>query len=173
MAFTPTNYIYENLLKKFQTILRTEYDGSIPIYIGSEYKKQKSSHIRLFINTISNIDNKQKSIINLVNMDIILYLNIKSDDMQAKKKLSDMTNRLEQALFNNKLNSDNLYFDGIIDSIEFDTQEGNELFIDNMKVSRINYSVKMPLKYQVYGYFQESDGDRILTLTNDNFLVLN
>jgi len=106
-------------------------------------------------------------------MDIILYLNIKSDDMQAKKKLSDMTNRLEQALFNNKLNSDNLYFDGIIDSIEFDTQEGNELFIDNMKVSRINYSVKMPLKYQVYGYFQESDGDRILTLTNDNFLVLN
>ena len=173
MAFTPTNYIYENLLKKFQTILRTEYDGSIPIYIGSEYKKQKSSHIRLFINTISNIDNKQKSIINLVNMDIILYLNIKSDDMQAKKKLSDMTNRLEQALFNNKLNSDNLYFDGIIDSIEFDTQEGNELFIDNMKVSRINYIVKMPLKYQVYGYFQESDGDRILTLTNDNFLVLN
>ena len=45
-----------------------------------------------------------------------LYLNIKSNDVQAKKKLTDMTNRLEQVLFENQLNDNNLYFDEYMDS---------------------------------------------------------
>jgi len=173
MAITPTNYLYDNLLKEFQSILRTEYSGSIPIYIGEEYKKQKNSHVRLFINNVSNIDNKLKSIINVVGMDIVLYLNIKDDDLDAFKTLGNMTNRLEQVLFNNKLNSNNLYFDGKVEGVEFDVKEESEEMVDNLHVSRINYSVKMPLKYLVYVYFQENDGDRFITLSNDNFLLLN
>jgi len=173
MAYTPVNYIYENILTKFQSILRAEYNGALPVYIGDEYKKQRNSHIRIFINSINNIDSKEKSIVNLINIDFVLYLNIKSNDMQAKKKLLDMSNRLEQVLFENKLDSNDLYFDGILEEADFDTKEGVEVFVDNLRVSRLNYSVKIPLQYQTYGFFLESDGDRYLTSSGKNILVLN
>lgn len=173
MPLTPTNYLYDNLLTKIESILKTEYDGSFPIYIGEEYKKHRNSHIRIFIDNISNIDSKEKSIVNLCNFSINLYLNIKSNDVQAKKKLTDMTNRLEQVLFENKLNENNLYFDGRIESIETDIKADEEVFVDNLRVSRINYSVKIPLTFNTYGYFLQSDGNRYLTSGGDNFLVLN
>lgn len=173
MAYTPVNYLYENVLKKFQEILRTEYNGSLPVYIGEEYKKQRNSHIRMFVNNVTNIDSKEKSIVNLVNIDFVLYLNIRADDMQAKKKVLDMSNRLEQVLFENKLDSNDLYFDGIVEEAIFDSKEDVEVFVDNLRVSRINYSVKIPLKYQTYGFFLESDGDRYLTSSSKNILVLN
>jgi hypothetical protein len=93
--------------------------------------------------------------------------------MQAKKKLLDMSNRLEQVLFENKLDSNDLYFDGILEEADFDTKEGVEVFVDNLRVSRLNYSVKIPLQYQTYGFFLESDGDRYLTSSGKNILVLN
>tara|TARA_R100000655_G_scaffold51648_1_gene89432 strand:+ start:450 stop:971 length:522 start_codon:yes stop_codon:yes gene_type:complete len=173
MPLTPTNYLYDNLLTKIESILKTEYGGSFPIYIGEEYKKHRNSHIRIFIDNIANIDNKEKSIVNLCNFSINLYLNIKANDVQAKKKLTDMTNRLEQVLFENKLNDNNLYFDGRIESIETDIKEDEEVFVDNLRVSRINYSVKIPLTFNTYGYFLQSDGNRYLTSGGDNFLVLN
>ena len=173
MAITPTNYLYDNILVKFQSLLRTEYAGSIPVYIGEEYKKQRNSHIRIFPRTMQNEDAKQKSIVMLVNLDFTLYLNVKGNDLQVKKHLLDMTNRLEQVLFNNKLDADNAYFDGVIEDVISDIKLDSELFVDNMRVSRINYSVKIPLTYQVYGYFIESNGGRFLTNSNDNFLVLN
>lgn len=173
MAIIPTNYLYTNVLTKIESILRTEYDSSIPIYFGEEYKKQKNSHIRIFINSINNIDAKEKSIINQVNLDVVLYLNIKKNDVNAKKKLLDMTNRLEQVLFENKLNSNNLYFDGIVEDIETDAKLAEEVFVDNLRLSRINYSVKIPLKYNTYGYFLTSEGDNYITSSGDNFLVLN
>ena len=173
MPLTPTNYLYENLLTKIESILRIEYDGSLPIYIGEEYKKNKNSHIRIFIDNISNIDSKEKSIVNLCNFSINLYLNIRSNDVQAKKKLTDMTNRLEQVLFENQLNDNNLYFDGRIESIETDIKEDEEVFVDNLRVSRINYSVKIPLVFNTYGFFLLSNEDNFLTSSSDKFLVLN
>tara|TARA_Y100001951_G_C11294087_1_gene274281 strand:+ start:1922 stop:2443 length:522 start_codon:yes stop_codon:yes gene_type:complete len=173
MPLTPTNYLYENLLTKIESILRIEYDGSLPIYIGEEYKKNRNSHIRIFIDNISNIDSKEKSIVNLCNFSINLYLNIRSNDVQAKKKLTDMTNRLEQVLFENQLNDNNLYFDGRIESIETDIKEDEEVFVDNLRVSRINYSVKIPLVFNTYGFFLLSNEDNFLTSSSDKFLVLN
>ena len=98
MAFTPTNYLYENVLNKFETILRTEFSGSFPIYIGEEYKKQRNSHIRIFINDINNVDSKEKSIVNEINLSFNIYFNIKSSDAQSKAKIADTTNRVEQVL---------------------------------------------------------------------------
>ena len=163
MAFTPTNYIYENVLTKLESILKVEYDGGLPIYIGEEYKKNRNSHIRLFINSIQNIDSKEKSIINQIELSVNLYLNIKSSDITAKEKLFDMTNRLEQVLFENKLDPTDLYFDGRVERVE----------LDNLRVSRINYSVKIPLNYNIYGFYLLSNGDNFLTSSGDNFLVLN
>tara|TARA_R100000655_G_scaffold51298_1_gene88962 strand:+ start:450 stop:971 length:522 start_codon:yes stop_codon:yes gene_type:complete len=173
MPLTPTNYLYDNLLTKIESILKTEYGGSFPIYIGEEYKKHRNSHIRIFIDNIANIDNKEKSIVNLCNFSINLYLNIKANDVQAKKKLTDMTNRLEQVLFENQLNDNNLYFDGRIESIETDIKEDEEVFVDNLRVSRINYSVKIPLVFNTYGFFLLSNEDNFLTSSSDKFLVLN
>ncbi len=173
MAFTPTNYIYENVLTKLESILKVEYDGGLPIYIGEEYKKNRNSHIRLFINSIQNIDSKEKSIINQIELSVNLYLNIKSSDITAKEKLFDMTNRLEQVLFENKLDPTDLYFDGRVERVELDIKEDEEVFVDNLRVSRINYSVKIPLNYNIYGFYLLSNGDNFLTSSGDNFLVLN
>ena len=173
MAFTPTNYLYENVLNKFQTILRTEFSGSFPIYIGEEYKKQRNSHIRIFINDINNVDSKEKSIVNEINLSFNIYFNIKSSDAQSKAKIADTTNRVEQVLFENKLNNNNLYFDGKVQEIEMDIKEDEEVFVDNLRVSRINYSVKIPLVFNTYGFFLLSNGDNFLTSSNDRFLVLN
>lgn len=173
MAITPNNYLYDNLLTKFQSLLRTEYAGSIPVYIGEEYKKQRNSHIRIFPRVLQNFDSKEKSIVMLANVDFTLYLNVKGSDVQVKKHLFDVTNRLEQVLFNNKRDEDNAYFDGVIEDVSSDIKLDTEVFVDNLRVSRINYSVKIPLTYQVYGFFIESNGGRFLTNSNDNFLVLN
>lgn len=173
MAITPINYLYDNLLVKFQSLLRTEYAGSIPVYIGDEYKKQRNSHIRIFARSMNNIDSKERSIVMLVNVDFTLYLNVKGRDVQVKKHLLDMSNRLEQVLFNNKLGADNAYFDGVVEEVNSDIKLDSELFVDNLRVSRINYSVKIPLTYQVYGYLIDSNGNRFLTNSNDNFLLLN
>ena len=84
-----------------------------------------------------------------------------------------MTNRLEQVLFENQLNDNNLYFDGRIESIETDIKEDEEVFVDNLRVSRINYSVKIPLVFNTYGFFLLSNEDNFLTSSSDKFLVLN
>ena len=84
-----------------------------------------------------------------------------------------MTNRLEQVLFENKLNDNNLYFDGRIESIETDIKEDEEVFVDNLRVSRINYSVKIPFGYNLYGLLLTSSSENFLTSSNDRFLVLN
>ena len=173
MAFTPTNYIYENVLKRFQTLLRTEFSGSFPIYIGEEYKKQRNSHIRIFINEINNLDSKEKSIVNQIDLSINVYLNIKSSDAQSKLKIADVTNRVEQMLFENKLDSNKLYYDGRVEEVIMDSKDDEEVFVDNLRVSRINYSVKIPLKYNTYGFFTTSDSKNFLTSSNDRFLVLN
>ena len=173
MAFTPTNYIYENVLTKLESILKAEYDGGLPIYIGEEYKKNRNSHIRLFINSIQNLDSKEKSIINQIELSVNLYLNIKSSDITAKEKLFNMTNRLEQVLFENKLDPTDLYFDGRVERVELDIKEDEEVFVDNLRVSRINYSVKIPLYYNTYGFYLLSNGDNFLTSSSDKFLVLN
>jgi hypothetical protein len=173
MALTPTNYIYDNVLTKIESFLRTEYDSSLPIFIEEEYKKNRNSHIRLFVNGITNVDSKEKSVVNRVDVSVNLYLNIKGDDVQVKKKLSDMTNRLEQVLFENNRNADNLYYNGKVDLVEMDIKEDEEVFVDNLRVSRINYSVEIPLYYNTYGFLLLSNGDNFLTSSSDKFLVLN
>ena len=76
-------------------------------------------------------------------------------------------------LFENQLNDNNLYFDGRIESIETDIKEDEEVFVDNLRVSRINYSVKIPLVFNTYGFFLLSNEDNFLTSSSDKFLVLN
>ena len=66
MAYNYTNYTFDNILLKFRNALRTEYGGSLPVYIGESYKKNKNSHIRIFVNQISDENSKPKIILNKV-----------------------------------------------------------------------------------------------------------
>mgnify|MGYP003135271786 CR=1 FL=1 len=141
MAYNYTNYTFNNILVKFRDALRTEYGGSLPVYIGESYSKNKNSHIRIFVNQISDENSKTKMILNKVEMTFALYLNIKKTNDKSLNVLTDNTNRLEQVLYNNRRDTTN-YFDGRVEEIEFNIREDEEVFVDNMLVSKINYSVR-------------------------------
>jgi|TARA_B100001939_G_scaffold348233_1_gene374618 hypothetical protein len=172
MAYSPINYIYDRLLKKFQSTLRTEYAGSLPVYIGETYKKNKSSHIRLFVNSVTNEDSKQKMLFNKVELEFRVYLNARQHNETVFKHLRDITNRLEQVLYENRRDANN-YIDGRVEEITFNDTQDEEEFVDNLLVSTINYSVKIPMTYSLYGFFMTSD-DKIFTTSNGkNFVILN
>ena len=118
MAYNYTNYTFNNILVKFRDALRTEYGGSLPVYIGESYSKNKNSHIRIFVNQISDENSKTKMILNKVEMTFALYLNIKKTNDKSLNVLTDNTNRLEQVLYNNRRDTTN-YFDGRVEEIEF------------------------------------------------------
>ena len=46
MAITPEN-TFKNILDKLRNVLRTEFKGSLPIYIGHEQKEQGNQYLRL------------------------------------------------------------------------------------------------------------------------------
>ena len=46
MAITPEN-TFKNILDKLRNVLRTEFKGTLPIYIGHEQKEQGSQYLRL------------------------------------------------------------------------------------------------------------------------------
>jgi len=172
MAYSPTNYTYDRVLSKIRTDLRTEYGGALPVYIGEEYKKHRSSHIRIFINSIRDVGSKMKSLLNEVELSVNVYVNTRNRNVNAQNLLTDITNRIEQVLFENRRDGNN-YFDGRVEDIEFNIKENEEVFVDNLLVSRINYSVKIPLSYQVFGYFLDSNGNYLITSNNENFVILN
>ena len=161
MAYSPTNYTYDRVLSKIRTDLRTEYGGALPVYIGEEYKKHRSSHIRIFINSIRDVGSKMKSLLNEVELSVNVYVNTRNRNVNAQNLLTDITNRIEQVLFENRRDGNN-YFDGRVEDIEFNIKENEEVFVDNLLVSRINYSVKIPLTYQVFGYFLDANGNDFL-----------
>jgi len=171
MAYSSTNYIYDRILTKFKSFLRTEAAGSLPVYIGEEYKKQRSSHIRIFVNSITDVSSQYKQILNEVDISVNLYLNTKRKDVVAQNALTDLTNRIEQVLFENRRDENN-YFDGKVEDIEFNIKEDEEVFVDNLLVSRINYSVKIPLTYQVFGYFLDANGNSLLTSVGENLVLI-
>ena len=172
MAYNYTNYTFNNILVKFRDALRTEYGGSLPVYIGESYSKNKNSHIRIFVNQISDENSKTKMILNKVEMTFALYLNIKKTNDKSLNVLTDNTNRLEQVLYNNRRDTTN-YFDGRVEEIEFNIREDEEVFVDNMLVSKINYSVKIPLSYSLYGFFLDSNGKNFVTSNQKKFVILN
>ena len=111
-------------------------------------------------------------ILNKVEMTFVLYLNIKNTNKKSLDTLRDKTNRLEQVLYNNKRDGTN-YFDGRVEEIEFNIREEEEVFVDNMLVSKINYSVKIPLSYSLYGFFLDSDSKNFVTSNQKKFVILN
>ena len=46
MAITPEN-TFKNILDKLRNVLRTEFKGTLPIYIGHEQKEQGNQYLRL------------------------------------------------------------------------------------------------------------------------------
>ncbi len=172
MAYNYTNYTFDNVLTKFRDVLRTEYGGSFPVYIWESYKKTKNSHIRMFVNNITDDNSKPRMLLNKVEISFSLYLNIKSTNEKGLSKLRDETNRLEQVLYENKRDGNN-YFDGRVEEIELNIKEEEEVFVDNLLVSRINYSVKIPLSYSMYGFFLDSDGKKFITSNQKKFVILN
>jgi len=172
MAYSSTNYTYEKVLSKFQTFLRSEFGGALPVYIGEEYEKTRNSHLRLFVNQITDIDSKHKMILNQVDIEISIYLNIISNKSIALDKLTDITNRVEQVLYENKRDGSN-YFDGQVADIEFNIKNDEEELVDNMMLSRINYNVKIPLAYKLFGFFLDSDNKNFITANNKKFVILN
>tara|TARA_A100001515_G_C4584952_1_gene214184 strand:+ start:460 stop:897 length:438 start_codon:yes stop_codon:yes gene_type:complete len=46
MAITPEN-TFKNILDKLRNVLRTEFKGSLPVYIGHEQKEQGNQYLRL------------------------------------------------------------------------------------------------------------------------------
>ena len=172
MAYSPTNYTYDRVLSKIRTVLRTECGGALPVYIGEEYKKHRSSHIRIFISSITDVGSKKKSLLNEVELSVNVYVNTRNKNVNAQNLLTDITNRIEQVLFENRRDGNN-YFDGRVEGVEFNIKENDEVFVDNLLVSRINYSVKIPLYYQVFGYFLDSNGNYLITSNNENFVILN
>tara|TARA_R100000353_G_scaffold155090_1_gene113878 strand:+ start:6119 stop:6637 length:519 start_codon:yes stop_codon:yes gene_type:complete len=172
MAYSYTNYAFDRVLTKFKNILSTEYSGSFPVYIGDAYKKTKNSHIRIFIREITDEDSKPKMLLNKVEMTVSLYFNIKSSNLKSLEKLRDETNRLEQVLYENRRDGNN-YFDGRVEEIEFNIKEDDEVFVDNLLLSRINYSVKIPLNYSLYGFLLDSDGKYFTTANNKKLVILN
>ena len=46
MAITPEN-TFKNILDKLRNVLRTEFKGTLPVYIGHEQKEQGNQYLRL------------------------------------------------------------------------------------------------------------------------------
>ena len=145
-----------------------EYRGIIQYTHGSG----TGEHLRLFVNQITDIDSKHKMILNQIDIEISIYLNIKSNKSIALHKLTDVTNRVEQVLYENKRDGSN-YFDGQLADIEFNIKNDEEELVDNMMLSRINYNVKIPLAYKLFGFFLDSDSKNFITANNKKFVISN
>ena len=143
MAISFTNN-WKNILDQLQNILRAEFKGALPVYIGNEYEKQGNQSIRIECIRQDSNSRGAGGYENRYTVEISLYLNMSNyERKQVMEKLYNDTARIEQILFNKadpvSRSNDSAYYGGEVDSITFNDKTDDEDDVDGLICSKIEY----------------------------------
>tara|TARA_B100000519_G_C14258494_1_gene446288 strand:- start:4737 stop:5195 length:459 start_codon:yes stop_codon:yes gene_type:complete len=144
MPITYTNIIKTKILEPIRSLLRTEFQDSFHIYIGSMYERKGNQSIRLECTRQELNRHGNMGYENEYTVEISLYLNISNyDDKIVMDKLYNDTSRLEQILFNKRdsasRGNDNAFYGGEISNISFNEKTSDEQEVDSLVCAKIEY----------------------------------
>ena len=137
------NIFYTNVLEKMRSIIIT--DRSCKVYISPTYQEQGTFSIRLWgasmETDLMTADQWRK----LYNMDIVLYTIGKDADERFYEQLYSDAERLNQLLFNNKVNGAASFpwHDGTVGEVTFDDYEEDEEDIYGLHLARFSFSCRL------------------------------
>ena len=151
---TFTDTYYARVLKTLRDVIHNEFsENKAYVYINDEFKEFKGASIRLFLNDSTLVERLNNGDVYEVSVEISYYLNYpesntSNDKEDVIEKLLVGTDRLQQLLFTNRnftSGSKRLFFNGTIDNIVVNSKTSDETNIDNLQVSRLNFTCQVAM----------------------------
>lgn len=130
MAVTFTNN-WKNILDKLQSILRTEFKNSLPVYVG-ENEKAGSQYLRLEPVSSELVENNVNSELREFSIDFFLYFGDKSDSRTKLDAILRIVSRVEALIHGNStltLSDSTKLFDNKLESTLLDSEPDSEFYI--------------------------------------------
>ena len=128
---TFTDTYYTRVLKTLKDVIHNEFaENKAYVYINDEFKEFKGASIRLFLNDSTLVERLNNGDVYEVSIEISYYLNY------------------PELLFTNRnytSGSDRHFFNGTIDNIVVNSKTSDETNIDNLQVSRLNFTCQVAM----------------------------
>lgn len=92
---------WKNILDKLQSILRTDFGNTLPVYIGEDNEKAGSQYLRLEPKGSDLVDYMTNSETREFSIDMFLYFGDKSDSRTALDAILRLVSRVESLIHDN------------------------------------------------------------------------
>ena len=138
MAVTFTNN-WKNILDKLQSILRTEFKGALPVFIGDN--KAGSQYLRLEPVGSELIEHNAQMETKTYSIDFFLHFADKSERRSKLDTVLRLVSRIEYLIHDNitmTLSDSSRIFDCRIESTELDAVEDSEDYIIKMSFNCVH-----------------------------------
>tara|TARA_Y100001938_G_C8092978_1_gene436254 strand:+ start:2871 stop:3305 length:435 start_codon:yes stop_codon:yes gene_type:complete len=128
MAITFQNDL-QNILTKLSNVIKSEFGGSMPVFIGREQEGAGTQYLRIEPKTSSIIEYQINAQTRSYQLDLVMYFKEKDINERALNNIIRFATRLEYLVHDNiaiTLEDNTKAFDCRIESTEYDSDPDNE-----------------------------------------------
>jgi len=138
-----TNIWKDKIVDIIIKFVRLEFKGAISVYTGEDYEPQGNCSLRVFGAEQSLVRHDKEAFTNEYSVELVYYLLGSNLNERAVDKMYRDVSRLEQLLWNkaepNQRSDDGAFYGGRVESVSINEKVGEEVAIDNLLTSRIDY----------------------------------
>ena len=143
MAISFTNIWKDKVIDILTKFIRADFKGALWVYTYEVYEPQGNCSIRIFGTNQSLIRHDKEAYTNEYSIEIVYYLSGSNLNEKAVDKMYRDVSRLEQLLWNktepNQRSDDGAFYGGRVEGITINEKVGEEVNVDNLLTSRIDY----------------------------------